>query len=130
MNYILQLPSEKQKHFTGWPDFTITETTSRHVRRFRTKGIIKGIGETQSPPGVTKRTKTETIAQTRVYACGQFIKLRLATATTKKIAVVILFKDKTVQVALPTLIAGCGKVPNSIGQVQYKVVECVDPTDL
>ena len=132
VNYILKLPSGDATSFTGWPDFTITRryaplAQERILRVYaRRAKRLSGIGEIQSPPGNTEVSKTETIAQAGIYDIGQ-----LAKTSQKKMAVIILFKDKSVQVAVATTHTPMIPIDaNTHGEVEYRFVERVDSISL
>ena len=68
---------------------------------------------------------TETISQAGVYGVGQL------TDTMKKMVVVILFKDKSVQVAIASLGDASGvPIEQSVGEVSYKFVSRIDSMSL
>ena len=132
VNYVLQLPSGETGHFTGWPDFTITRRFTpsaewrilSHYTRRATR--LQGVGEVQSPRGDTLESKTATVSQCGVYGVGQ-----LATSRIRKVVAIILFKDKSAQVAIASITnATSNPLENSIGEVNYKFEERVDSTSL
>lgn len=92
MNYVLQLPSGASYQFTDWPDFTVSKkyiNVQQRVAALNRKARIVGVGEVESP--ITSN-KTKAYAQAGIYAVEQLGRLK------KKVATVILFKDKTAQV--------------------------------
>ena len=86
----------------------------------------RGVGEVQSPRGDTLESKTATVSQCGVYGVGQ-----LATSRIRKVVAIILFKDKSAQVAIASITnATSNPLENSIGEVNYKFEERVDSTSL
>ena len=75
--------------------------------------------------GDSLRSKTEAISQAGVYGVGQ-----LTRSQTNKIVVLVLFKDKSAQVASASLGDASSPVGNSIGEVSYKFVARVDSMSL
>jgi hypothetical protein len=127
VNYILQLPSGESTQFTGWPDFTISRRympcaerriTLAYNRRARTLGV----GEVESP--VTK-DKTKAFAQAGLYGVGQ-----LANSSRQKMAVVILYKDKSAQVAVASTHLPSIPLQLSVGDVKYQFVSRADSMSL
>lgn len=129
VHFIVRLPSGESQQLTGWPDFTITRRYSSYAEqhilrshRIRRSQRLHGVGEVQS-----KESKTGTIAQAGMYGVGQLAK-RGAT----RIAVVLLYKDKSTQVAVANLVEQLdpSKHENAIGTVQYSIVACLDALSL
>ena len=130
VNFILQLPSGESQQLTGWPDFTVTQrytsfAEQRILRshRVRRSQRLHGVGEIQSQP-----TKTATIAQAGMYGVGQ-----LAKRGTTRMAVIILYKDKSAQVAVATMrqpVDPSTLYENSLGEVDYSMVESLDALSL
>ena len=129
VNFILKLPSGESQQLTGWPDFTVTRRYSSYaehhiLRSFRTRRTqrLHGVGEVQS-----QDTKTGTIAQAGMYGVGQLAKRRVS-----RMAVVILYKDKSVQVAVASLQQPVDPATheNAIGTVQYTLVNRLDALSL
>ena len=118
VNYILQLPSGESSQVTGWPDFTISrrympcaerKITLAYIRRARTLGV----GEVESP--ITK-DKTKACTQAGVYGVGQ-----MANSSRKKMAVVILYKDKSAHVAVASTHLPSIPLQLSVGDVKVSI---------
>ena len=129
VNFILQTPSKTYFHFTGRPDFTVNEKSVNYVLRY----TARAVGETQSPPdlktpGRTNEAKTRALAQAGVYAVGQ-LSNGPRPATLKSMPAIILFKDKTAQVAIASVDPSKANV-DSFGVVSFKFVDSVYPLDL
>ena len=105
INYVLQIPNGEATTFTGWPDFSII-TKSTAIRRRSAR--LAGIGEIQSQPRITKKSKTAAIAQAGIYGVGQLAK-------TNKITIVVIFKDKSTIVAMSSITPAETSLPNSLG---------------
>ena len=133
VNFILQLPSGLAQQFTGWPDFTVTRrftplAQERIVTAYsysKRSQRLCAIGEIQSPPGNSNCTKTETFAQAGIYGVRQLVR-----NAQKKMAVIILFKDKSAQVAVATAHSPVVPLQGSVGEVEYKCVERLDSLSL
>ena len=129
VNFILRLPSGESQQLTGWPDFTITHrytpyAEQRILRSYaRRSRRLHGVGEVQS-----QETKTGSIAQAGIYGVGQ-----LAKGSVKRMAVIILFRDKSAQVAVTSIQQPsdpCILHENSVGEVQFKIVSRLDAMSL
>ena len=130
VNFILRLPSGESQQLTGWPDFTVTrrytsfaEQRILRSHRIRRSQRLHGVGEVQS-----QVTKTATIAQAGMYGGGQ-----LAKRGTTCMAVIILYKDKSAQVAVATMRQPVDPSilhENSIGEVNYSIVAHLDSRSL
>jgi len=132
MNYILQLPSGAQAQFTGWPDFTVSQrlmplTERRVLELYSRRARLQAVGETQSKQGNSEESKTATISQAALYGIGQLAK----NPPTKKMVIIMLFKDKSAQVGVTTLSTdNVAEVESSIGQVSFKFVDRLDSMSL
>ena len=131
--YLLQLPSGETSIYSGWPDFRLAQNypaferrLGRHILREET---TRAIGEVQSPPGDTKKVKMAALAQTGIYAIGQFSLLKEKVTEKKRIAAILLYKDMTIHVAIATLDPFKG-AEGSMGEVGYKLVDSIVPYDL
>ena len=130
VNFIVRLPSGESQQLTGWPDFTITQRYTPYVEqrilrshRVRRSQRLHGVGEVQS-----QETKTGTIAQAGMYRVSQ-----LAKGGATRMAVIILFKDKSTQVAVATMhkpVNPSDLHENALGEVQYKIVGRLDSMSL
>ena len=125
VNFLLKLPSGYSYQFVGRPDFTINQKPSGPQLR----NTLQCIGEVQSPPGDTEESRTAALAQAGNYTVGQFANGQVSESTSS-LAAVILHKDKSAQVAIATVRRDRNHLPNSVGQVSFKLVERVDPIDL
>ena len=120
INYILQLSNGESTTFTGWPDFTIiTKSAPIHRRSAR----LAGIGEIQSPPGITEKSKTAAIAQAGIYGVGELTR-------TNKVTIVMIFKDKSAVVAVSTIKPVEISLPNSLGEPSFQFVNRIDAMSL
>ena len=128
VNYILQMPSGNAYQFTGWPDFTIscryTPTAENGIAMtYHRSTRLHGIGEVES---TTTKDRTRALAQGGIYGVGQ-----LANSLRKKMAVIILYKDKSAQVAVATThLPTISLDESSVGDVKYQFVSRADPMSL
>ena len=125
VNFILQMSSGRSYHFVGHPDFTVNEKQTSCILRF----TIRAVGETQSPPGRSKESKTAALCQAGIYTVGQF-GYNTGNSSETSLAAVVLHKDKTAQVAMATVYPEHKRSENSIGEVTFKLVERIEPLDL
>ena len=125
IDYILQLPSRGSVHLAGLPDFVILEkVTKRNLLRKANR--LRAVGETQSKPlDKQDKTKTATLAQAGIYGVGELAKMNK-----NNVAVLVLFKDKTAQVAVPSKESPEFPLSGSVGEATYKFVERMDPMSL
>ena len=123
-------------HFTGTPDFTINEKPKKYVLRYSARSI----GEIQSPPDrkdprQKNESKSRAFSQAAVYATGQLGKGSKPTSP-RSMPAIVLYKDKTAQMALATVDPSQVVLPGSFGVVSFKFLETphalnlTDPEDL
>ena len=122
INYILQLSNGESTSFTGWPDFTIIKR-SVPILIHRRSARLAGIGEVQSPPGITDKSKTAAIAQAGIYGVGELTR-------TNKVTIVMFFKDKSAVVAVSTIKRAEISLPNSLGEPSFQFVNRMDAMSL
>ena len=99
-NFIFEVKTSAMKKpviLSGWPDHVLLEGQVRGVRRDRLDRLI-GVGETQSPPGETKRSLANAVAQAGIYALGQIIR-----SSCNRLVVVVLSKGKRVALLLMSM---------------------------
>ena len=84
---------------------------------------LAGIGEIQSQPRITKKSKTAAIAQAGIYGVGQLAK-------TNKITIVVIFKDKSAIVAMSSITPAETSLPNSLGEPSFQFVNRIDSMSL
>ena len=116
VNFILQTPSGNSFHFTGRPDFTVDDKPCHYVLRYRARAV----GETQSPPDQKKnptRAKQRALSQAGVYAVGQLSSL------VPVMPAIVLFKDKTAQVAIASINSSSSSSSRSLGKVSFKFID-------
>ena len=112
INYILQLSNGETTTFTGWPDFTVVKRSAPIYRR---SARLVGIGEIQSPPGITDKSKTAGVGEL---------------TRTNKVTIVVFFKDKSAVVAISTIKDPEISFPNSIGEPSFQFVNRMDAMSL
>ena len=122
INYILQLSNGESTSFTGWPDFSIIKR-SAPIPIHRRSARLAGIGEVQSPPGITDKSKTAAIAQAGIYGVGELTR-------TNKVTIVVFFKDKSAVVAVSTIKPAEISLPNSLGEPSFQFVNRIDAMSL
>ena len=127
VNYILQLLSGEACQFTGWPDFTVSRrymplSERRIMMAYHRRARIQGVGEIESP---VTTDKTKAFAQAGIYGVGQ-----LANSSHKKMAVIILYKDKSAQVAVASTHLAAIPLQCSVGDVKYQFVSRADSMSL
>ena len=115
VNFILELPSNHVFHFTGRPHYTINDKFRTIINRF----TVKGIGEVQSPPGRRRESKDAALSQAGIYVVGQLCK----DGAPSSLPAVVLYKDKTAQVAIAT-------IEHSIGKEQLQLLHQMEPVNL
>ena len=115
VNFILELPSNHVFHFTGRPHYTVNDKFRTIINRF----TVKGIGEVQSPPGRRRESKDAALSQAGIYVVGQLCK----DGAPSSLPAVVLYKDKTAQVAIAT-------IEHSIGKVQLQLLHQMEPINL
>ena len=115
VNFILELPSNHVFHFTGRPHYTINDKFRTIINRF----TVKGIGEVQSPPGRRRESKDAALSQAGIYVVGQLCK----DGAPSSLPAVVLYKDKTAQVAIAT-------IEHSIGKEQLQLLHQMEPINL
>lgn len=125
VDYILQLPSGQSVHLGGLHDiFLLERMTSRN--QIRRANRLRAVGETQSKPFDRKDSnKTATLAQAGIYGVGELTK-----TDTDNVAVLVLFKAKSAQVAVASRGTPAYPLPGSVGDASYKFIERVDPMSL
>ena len=84
---------------------------------------MAGIGEIQSPPGITEKSKTAAIAQAGIYGVGELTR-------TNKVTIVVIFKDKSAVVAVSTIKPVEISLPNSLGEPSFQFVNRIDAMSL
>ncbi len=126
VNFGLRLPSGDIIHLTGWPDFTVTQSftplAEQRISSAKRKLRLKGVGETQSPPGQTARSKMAAIAQGGIYGVGQLVYKAI-----KKMPVIVFFKDKSIQVFVAS---STSHEESGAKTVQYEYVRNVHSVSL
>ena len=131
VKYILQLPSGDTSLFSGWPDHHLLQTYTTTERRLGQNVLkqerVRGVGEVQSPQGITCASKNAAvaqagIAQVGIYSVGQF---GTPSPNKRRIATVILYKDLTAHIAVATLDSTKASKKESLGEISYKLVDSV-----
>ena len=122
VNYMLQLSNGESTGFTGWPDFTIIKR-SVPILMHRRSARLAGIGEVQSPPVITDKSKTAAIAQAGIYGVGELTRAN-------RVTIVVFFKDKSALVAVSTIKPAEISLPNSLGEPSFQFVNRMDAMSL
>ena len=95
-NFVFEVKTTNMKKpvvFSGWPDHVLLKG-QLGVRRNRLDRLI-GVGETQSPPGESRRALAAAVAQAGIYALGQIIR-----SNSNRLVVLVLSKGKRVALLL------------------------------
>ena len=116
VNFLLRMPSGNVFHFTGYPDFTVNRKPTSFLLRFS----LRGVGEVQCN---SSRSKTDALSQAGIYATGQLQHY-------PEIMVIVLYKDKSANLAMATLDASSAEGEGSLGSISFQFLERVDPLDL
>ena len=84
---------------------------------------MRGIGEIQSPLGMSTESKTAALSQAGIYTVGQF-------GNQVSWEKLWLHKYKTVQLAMAKLNMDNKSIKESCGSVTFKLIERVEPLEL